>query len=84
MKLQELLKESQSYSAFIANSYANGFDDKPLEAGEMIITDDGNDAEFMGITPDGKKIIVKVSGCTPQKMNPADFGIKIVVSGQKP
>jgi hypothetical protein len=83
MKLQDLIKESQSYSAFLANAYGNGFDDKPIEAGEMITTEDGNDAEFVSITPDGKSIMVKVSGST-QKMDPADLGVKIVMSGQKP
>ena len=83
--LQEMiaLKEG-SFSAFYPNPYGNGLDPAPLEAGEEIMTSSGKEAHFtfVGITTDGKKVIVK-DGCKTVEMAPAKFDIEIYPKGTK-
>lgn len=54
MKLQEL---KEPFHLYIEDPYGNGFDTTPVKRGDVLPDNDGQDFEFIGITPDGLKIV---------------------------
>lgn len=70
------IENTNEAKAFAPNPYGNGHDDTPIKKGEMLTGDDGDYVEFLGVSNDGKRIIVRKAGKTIN-VDPAEFDVKI-------
>lgn len=63
LELAGLLKEAKAdkaaFKLYCEDPYGGGLIQRPVFKGEMLTMADGDIAEFVGITADGKKVIVK-------------------------
>lgn len=83
MKVLEILAEGTGFCLYIENPYGHGLDPDPVKNGEVLPDKDGGEAEFCGITPDGKKVIVKING-EQKNVSPEFVAGKIFAVGETP
>ncbi len=84
--LKELLALNEAKAGFklyTEHPYGHGFMKTPVTKGEMLPTEDGDEMEFVGISADGSKVIVKYEG-EQQEVEPSRVEGKILPAGQKP
>lgn len=65
-----------NHQVFIADSYGQGWDPDPLHAGEVLYDANGWDATIVGVTDDGKQLLVERNGKT-EHCDPEFFSCKI-------
>ena len=51
-----LTEITASFNLFTGNPYGSGWTKEPVEVGEIIVGNDGNEYEFVSLSADGKKI----------------------------
>ena len=79
--LQELLGlNEQKFDVYVPHSYGSGFMDEPLEGGEYLTDEAGNEWEFISVTKDGKKLTIARNG-KKQDVSPSKFGADIRPKG---
>lgn len=82
-KLQKQQTEFHGFKFYVEDAYGHGLDPSSIDIGEMLSDEDGNDAEYLGITPDGKKVIVKMKG-KKKEVDPEFVNGKIFPADKKP
>jgi hypothetical protein len=75
-KAKKKLAALTEAKVFVQEPYGSGFDKKPVRKGEILPSEDGDEFEFVGVSADGKKLVVKRDGKNVE-VSPAKFGAKI-------
>lgn len=83
LALSEGKTEFHGFKLYVQDAYGHGLDPSPIEKGEILPTEEGDEAEFMDITADGKKVVVKMGG-KKQEVEPSVVVGAIHPSSTKP
>lgn len=85
MKLQELFEAKEGFKLYVQHPYGHGYDRTPVKVGEILPAEDDDHWEFVGITDDGKKVILKHDKTGEEKIEMAMFvDGKILPASEKP
>jgi hypothetical protein len=78
--IKQLSEASSKFDLHVMDPYGNGLDPEPVKVGEVIMDDDnnGDDVTFMGVTDDGKRVIIQI------EVSPDRVSGKIFPKGQGP
>ena len=80
LALVEFVPPKQQFKVYCEHPYGGGLQHEPLKLGEVIPTDDGEEAEFVSASEDGKLVVTKVNGQL-KKFKPSEIGCKILPAG---
>lgn len=83
MEIAELFEAKAAWKLYTEHPYGHGLMKTPVTKGEHLPDEDGDTHEFIGISADGKKVIVTKDGKNVE-FSPSRFGGKILPANEKP
>jgi len=72
-----------NFDVYMQDPYGNGYEEEPIKAGDFFTEPDGDDAEFVSASKDGKSVLAKVNGQYVY-IDAEEIEAAIVPKGKKP